>query len=178
MAADHYLTSAYYVHWLHAIEELCIQDGFFTRQQLVERQTAVINGTLPEPPTEVDPTVLQKLRETFKAIAHVGLGAKRPDQPQTFKTGDIIKARLMVTSGHTRSPHFVWGKTGRVVCYAGTYPKPETSAARAGENPEPTYTVTFDGKELWGDAAEPNSSLTLDLFASYMDLVPDVAQAA
>lgn len=52
------------------------------------------------------------------------------------------------------------------------------SAARAGENPEPTYTVTFDGKELWGDAAEPNSSLTLDLFASYMDLVPDVAQAA
>lgn len=178
MPADRYLKTAYYVHWLEAIEELCVRDGFVTREELAERQAAVRGDKLPAAPTAVDPTVLEKLREGAKGIAYVGLGAKRPDQPQNFKIGDTVKARIKAVPGHTRLPRFLWEKTGTILSYAGTYPMPDTVAHRKGENPEPSYTVVFDGKELWGESAEPNSSVTLDLFESYMDLVPATAKAA
>ena len=34
--------------------------------------------------------------------------------------------------------------------------------------PEPLYTVAFDGSELWGSTAEPNSTVLADLWDSYL----------
>ncbi|MFK0382341.1 nitrile hydratase subunit beta [Agrobacterium sp. NPDC090273] len=178
MPADRYLNTMYYVHWLESMEELVIRDGHVTRAELEERQKMVLAGTLPEPPTAVDPEVLEKLRQGAKGIAYVGLQARRPDGIQNYKVGDKVTARLKAVPGHTRLPRFVWGKTGTIVSYAGTYPMPDTIAHRKGENPEPSYTVVFDGKELWGEQAEPNSSVVLDLFESYMDPATDLKTAA
>jgi nitrile hydratase len=77
---------------------------------------------------------------------------------------------MKAVDGHTRLPRYLWGKTGVVLAYSGTYPFADTNAHKQGENPEPTYAVRFEGKEIWGDSAEPNTSVTVDLFESYMDL--------
>jgi nitrile hydratase subunit beta len=50
---------------------------------------------------------------------------------------------------------------------------PDTNAHGQGEQPEPVYGVRFDARELWGDTAEPNQRVFIDLWESY--LVPDPA---
>lgn len=171
MGSAYYLTSAYYEHWLEALEELGQRDGFFTKEELVARQKAIRENTqISLPSGEPDISVVQHLKESARNIAYVGLGARRPDAPQNYLVGDQIRARSRAVRGHTRLPRFVWGKRGVIVSYSGTYPYADTVAHRLGENPEPTYAVRFDGRELWGPEAEPNTSVTMDLFESYMDL--------
>ena len=45
---------------------------------------------------------------------------------------------------------------------------PDTNAHGKGENPQYVYTVEFVGEELWGDSAEPETFVELDLFESYL----------
>ncbi|MGW4336408.1 nitrile hydratase subunit beta [Rhodococcus koreensis] len=177
MPPAEYLTTPYYVHWLEAIEELCVRDGFVTRAELAERQQAVREGTLPAPAeSEPDPEVVTTLIDGARKIAYVGLEARRPDQPQAYSVGDRVRSKTMAVPGHTRLPRYVWDKPGVIVSYSGTYPLPDTVAHRLGENPEPTYAVRFDGVDLWGPGAEPDTSVTLDLFESYMTLDTDAAR--
>jgi hypothetical protein len=35
---------------------------------------------------------------------------------------------------------------------------------------EPVYVVRFEARELWGDAAEANSVLCIDMWESYLEL--------
>ncbi len=37
--------------------------------------------------------------------------------------------------------------------------------------PQPMYAVRFAGTELWGDQAEANSSVVLDMWESYLEEV-------
>jgi nitrile hydratase beta subunit len=166
-----YMNTAYYVHWLEAIEVLMVRDGLLTLEEIEQRQAEIRAGKeFPKPTSEPDPEVVSRLREGAKNIAYVGLGARRPDKPQNFTVGQRVTAKVRPVPGHTRLPRFVWGKTGTIVAYCGTYPLADTIAHRNGENPEPTYAVRFEGKDLWGDSAEPNTSVTLDLYESYIDI--------
>ena len=46
---------------------------------------------------------------------------------------------------------------------------PDDNAHGRGENPQYLYTVRFEAIELWGDAAETNNAVHIDLFESYLD---------
>jgi nitrile hydratase len=35
--------------------------------------------------------------------------------------------------------------------------------------PQPLYSVRFDGRELWGESAEENERVHLDLWESYLE---------
>jgi nitrile hydratase len=48
------------------------------------------------------------------------------------------------------------------------YVFPDTNAVGLGEQPQPLYTVLFQARELWADSAEPNSTVCLDLWESYL----------
>jgi len=48
---------------------------------------------------------------------------------------------------------------------------PDDHAHGRGENPQYRYTVRFDGRELWGGAAEPGTVVLLDLFEPYLEPV-------
>ena len=39
----------------------------------------------------------------------------------------------------------------------------------AGENPQWLYTVTFDGRELWGDDGDPNLKVSVDAWEPYLE---------
>ena len=45
---------------------------------------------------------------------------------------------------------------------------PDTHAHGQGEQPQPLYSVRFDARELWGESAEPNQAVHIDLWESYL----------
>lgn len=168
MPPGRYHETSYYVHWLHSMEQLAMREGWFTAAELSTRQDQVRSGDpLPEPP-QPDPEKARTMSEGARGIAYVGLGARRPELPRAFAVGDRVRAGQKAVPGHTRLPWFVWNKPGVVVANSGTFPLPDTIAHRQGENPEPVYAVRFEGTDLWGENAEPGTSVTLDLWESYM----------
>ena len=72
-------------------------------------------------------------------------------------------------AGHTRRPRYTWGKRGTVVGYHFATVLPERSARGEHGAGEHFYTVEFDGRELWGDDAEPGTAVRIDLFESYLE---------
>jgi nitrile hydratase len=46
---------------------------------------------------------------------------------------------------------------------------PDSNAHGHGRQPQAVYSVRFDGRELWGESAEPRASLYIDLWESYLD---------
>lgn len=87
----------------------------------------------------------------------------------TFAVGDMVRTKNHNPPGHTRLPGYARNRTGRVELLQGGWVYPDTHAHHEGENPEHVYAVRFEGDELWGADAEPGTSVTLDLFESYLE---------
>ena len=46
---------------------------------------------------------------------------------------------------------------------------PDSNAHGQGENPQWVYTVVFDGREIWGDDADPTLTVSIDAWESYLE---------
>ncbi|WP_159803480.1 nitrile hydratase subunit beta [Arthrobacter zhaoguopingii] len=169
MPPAEYLQTPYFTHWLTALEALYSSRGFVTREEIRTRQEALRNGAPLPPPPAADSQVAEHLISTMRRIAFEGGGVRRPEVPSSFSVGDRVRAKTLAVPGHTRAPRYIWGRTGTVVSYSGVYSLPDTVAHHRGENPEPVFGVRFDGQELWGPDAEPGTSVTVDLWESYME---------
>jgi nitrile hydratase len=91
-----------------------------------------------------------------------------------------VRALNRHPAGHTRVPRYARGRCGVVECLHGLHVFPERHAASApgapfDEAPQWLYTVRFDGRELWGDDAEPDTSLSIDAWESTLEPAPEVA---
>ena len=56
-----------------------------------------------------------------------------------------------------------------VVRVAPAFSLPDVAAHGLPPRQEPTYHVRFDARELWGDAAEANTAVVVDLWQSYLE---------
>ncbi len=70
---------------------------------------------------------------------------------------------------HTRLPRYARGKRGIVEAVHGAHAYPDSNAHGKGEDPQWLYTVRFDGRELWGEDADPTLSVSIDAFEPYLD---------
>jgi len=86
-----------------------------------------------------------------------------------FAVGDAVRAKNLHPPGHIRLPGYAKGKRGSVVLRQGAWVFPDTNAHGLGECPEHAYAVRFEGRELWGEDAEPDTCVHLDLFESYLE---------
>jgi nitrile hydratase len=77
----------------------------------------------------------------------------------------------MHPGGHTRLPRYVRGRQGAVARVHPACIFPDTHAHGRGENPQYVYSVRFAAAELWGEDAEPNAAVLLDLFEPYLEAV-------
>jgi nitrile hydratase len=68
-------------------------------------------------------------------------------------------------------PRYARGKRGVIDTHRGCHVFPDTHAHGLGEQPQHVYSVRFEARELWGDVAEPNQRLYLDLWESYLQAV-------
>jgi nitrile hydratase len=166
MDPAHYLASSYYEHWLDGLVRLLTEKGVISAEALDARTsffqarpeapaTAALSAPLP-PPAPREPR-----REPESSF--------RPETaPPRFAPGDLVVTKNLHPRGHTRLPRYTRGKRGVVAVRRGTHVFPDTNAHGLGEQPQPLYSVRFEARELWGDAAEPNQHVYSDLWESYL----------
>jgi nitrile hydratase len=165
MSPAHYLRASYYEKWLDGITRLFVEKGVVSEVELAERMAffgerpeapaaAAIRGPLPERIPFNPGWVQDAIRET---------GARPRYQP-----GDVVTTRNFHPHGHTRLPRYARGKRGVIARYHGVHVFPDTNAHGQGEQPQPLYSVRFDGRELWGESAEANQQVHIDLWESYL----------
>ncbi len=71
--------------------------------------------------------------------------------------------------GHTQLPRFARGKLGRIETVQGFHVFPDSNAHRLGEAPQWLYTVVFDATEIWGRDGDPNGTISIDAWESYLE---------
>ena len=163
MEPGHYLRASYFERWRTSVEQNLIRSGALRADDLDERRRTIDQGTKPPTP--------QQGRDE----AHAPPLGQRPgfvreiDAPPRFRNGARVRTRNLNPAGHTRLPGYARGKSGRIDRVYPGFVFPDTNAHGKGENPQYLYNVRFEASELWGDAAEPASSVAIDLFESYLE---------
>ncbi|GLK68022.1 nitrile hydratase subunit beta [Hansschlegelia plantiphila] len=171
MDAAAYLTDGYYGRWLFAMERILNRKGVVRRAEVDQRIAQSADG-------EVAPVDPADRGWPLPDERRIPWGAWRKDVEVApkFAVGDRVRVRNHQPAGHTRLTHYVRDKVGTVtVVNAQAWVYPDTRAHNAGENLQPVYNVAFTSEEVWGDAAEPNTVVRVDLSEDYLDLEAAVA---
>jgi len=156
-----YLADSYYESWLKRLEVISVDAGFVSRDELAAGRSLVRPSN--DSPVAVGPA-------DALAIVKKGSSYRRPQtSPPRFKVGDPVRVREMTATGHTRAPRYCRRRRGAVHEIWGNFVFPDTNAALAGENPQPLYSVRFEGRELWGAAAGPKDAVYIDLWEDYLE---------
>ncbi len=161
-----YLASSYYERWLIAMEKALIEKKLLSAEDLDEKTEFFRSHPEASLPRRDDPHSLELLMNTM--FARQPLHQEVGVEPQ-FKVGGLVKARNINPAGHTRLPRYVRGKKGVIARYYGVHDFQDTSAEGSRSGPQPVYNVRFEGRELWGDSAEQNQSLYVDMWESYLE---------
>jgi nitrile hydratase subunit beta len=162
-----YLSSRYYEHWLHTIENNLVEKGVLSEAEVEARTTLYRENPEAPLPDRADPEQV----ELLLSIHRSGASTRMPtDAAPRFRVGDVVRARNYNPSGHTRLARYLRGKRGVVDRIHGSFVFPDTNALRQGENPQHVYSVRFDAREVWGpETAEPNETIYFDLWEPYLE---------
>ena len=79
-----------------------------------------------------------------------------------------MRTRNIHPHTHTRLPRYARGRSGVIECVRGFHVFPDT-AAMGDENPQWLYTVLFDGRELWGESADPTLNVSIEAWEPYLE---------
>ena len=177
--------SGYYQRWLATLEQMLLDRGVLAPGEI----DAHLSG---KPPTVHGHTQPGPLRRALsRRVVRTAVGPMPPwlarlypriqdvlhskAAPPRFALGDRVVVSAAPTAPaeiHTRLPRYTWGKCGTIVGCHGATVLPERSARGEHGAGERFYTVEFDGRELWGDNAEPGTAVRIDLFESYLEAMP------
>ncbi|WP_300297379.1 nitrile hydratase subunit beta [Ferrovibrio sp.] len=155
-----YLAKSYYEIWLAGLERLMAERGLVSAEEIEA-------GRVLAPPKQL-PRIL-KAEAVPAVLAKGGPTERETTQPARFKIGDRVRAKNMHPAGHTRLPRYVRGHVGIVELLHGMHVFPDASARGEAEQPQWLYTVRFAARELWGEAADPTLSVSVDAWDSYLE---------
>ncbi|MFN0145868.1 MAG: nitrile hydratase subunit beta [Dehalococcoidia bacterium] len=160
MEPVHYLASSYFEHWLDGITRVLIERGAVAASELDARTAAYADGQ-ESPPHAIG----ARLPE-----ARIGGGTVRREvtAPPRFRAGDRVRTETWALPGHTRLARYARGKHGTIRVRHGAYVFPDANAHGLGEQPHHLYSVGFPAAELWGESAEPGTSVFIDLWEPYL----------
>jgi nitrile hydratase len=150
MDPAHYLASPYYEHWLTGLATLLVERGWVDPAELDQRAGGPVPRSRPD-----------------RGVALEEDGGDRTEP--RFAVGERVRVRAWHPSGHTRAPRYVQGKHGDVVRYDGVYSVPDVEAHSPVKRLEPTYSVRFSARELWGDGGAEGEVVHVDLWESYLE---------
>lgn len=149
MEPAHYLASPYYEHWLTGLATLLVEGGVVDAAELDRRA----GGRFP------------RSRPNRGVAPEAGLDRAEPRYP----VGAHVRVREWHPSGHTRAPRYAQGKLGVVVRHDGAFSVPDVEAHSDATRTEPTYSVRFTARELWGEGGGTGDVVHVDLWESYLD---------
>ena len=150
-----YLRGGYYGRWYAAVERSLVHAGVLTPEDIEQRMKQPVARAKSEQPSSWRPVTPNYVREV--------------DAPPKFAAGQKVVTRNYQPSGHTRLPAYGRCRHGVIVRVHPAMVYPDDNAMLRGENPQYVYTVRFEAVELWGDAAEPNTVVHIDLFEPYLE---------
>ena len=162
----HYLRSSYYEKWLHARVKGLIDSGVLTAEELQAREARYRDRPDTPMPRREDPEQVQVVLASLRT--HRSPRRDVDAQPQ-FALGDPVRVRNLHPPGHTRLPRYVRGKCGAVVRFYGFQDVQDAPPPGIAVEPQAVYAVRFAAAELWGDAAEANSTVCIDMWESYLE---------
>jgi len=155
-----YLSKSYFEIWLAGLERLMLERNLISSDE-------VEAGHSLHP---VKPVAKTLTPEGVAGMLHRGGPTERAAmRPAYFAPGDRVRARTIHPPTHTRLPQYVRGHAGIVERVLGCHVYPDSNARGAGENPQWLYTVTFDGRELWGDDGDPDLKVSVDAWEPYLE---------
>lgn len=157
-----YYNASYYEIWIRALEKLLERHGFVSADE-IEAGHKIWKGVVPK-------RVL-KAGDVAETLARGGPCDRAVLTAPKFKPGDRVRTINEHPKGHTRLPRYARGKTGVVEAWREGYVFPDTNAHGKGENPQHVYTVTFEGRELWGKKSDPALTVSIDAWESYLEHV-------
>ncbi len=157
--ADYY-KSTYYEIWQKGLERLLLRHGVVTEAELAA-------GRSLQPGPE-SPRILEAERVPA-ALRRGGPVDRPPTREARFAVGDRVTTKTMHPSGHTRLPRYARGSTGTVETVHGCHVYPDSNAHGHGEDPQWLYTVSFNGRDLWGPDAEAGLTVSIDAWEPYLD---------
>ena len=155
-----YESLSYYQVWIKGLEKLMSDRGLVGADELSA-------GRMLHPPQ----ALARVLRAAdVPAVLAKGAPTERPAATAArFQRGDRVRTRATGVNHHTRLPGYARGKLGCIEHVRGVHVFADTHAQQLGEQPQWLYTVVFDGRELWGDAATPGLTVSIDAWEPYLE---------
>jgi nitrile hydratase subunit beta len=157
-----YLSRSYYQIWFDGLERLMLERGLIASDEIAA-------GKPLHPARPVAKTLTP---DGVAAMLHRGGPTEREARtPALFTVGDRVHAKTIHPATHTRLPQYVRGHAGIIERVLGCHVFPDSNALGAGESPQWLYTVSFEGRELWGDASDPNLQVSIDAWEPYLERI-------
>ncbi len=155
-----YLSFPYYRIWFEAACKLMLDRGMVTELELASGESDIAAIAVP------------RIMEAAKVWDMIHSLAGAADRPATgepaFSVGDAVCTINAHPAGHTRLPRYARGKTGTIEAVIGHHVYPDVSGNDGGDVAEWLYRVRFSARELWGEQANPNDSVTVDLWQPHL----------
>ncbi len=165
-----YLTASYYERWMQACIQACIDAGALTAEELETRMSDLRDNPDTAIPQRQDPESLSKWIERMHTSKTI---RRETDRTPQFAIGDTVRARNIHPVGHTRLPRYVRGQPGVITRFYGFHDVQDHLPLGTDAPPEPVYAVRFEARALWGEAAEPNGALYIDMWERYLEPAPE-----
>ena len=162
-----YCEFSYYNKWISALANLLVARGVISSVEF------------SDPIQKMHPLSSRKLLavEVAKVLSKGAPTSRSVDDPPKFLVGQSVKTRRaqnkFVSGGHTRLPKYAERSKGKIEICHGAHVFPDAHAHDLGEQPEHLYTVSFLASELWESPENPNDTLCVDIWESYMEPVND-----
>ncbi|WP_323671946.1 nitrile hydratase subunit beta [Candidatus Poriferisodalis multihospitum] len=187
---DDYFKNGYFGRWLAGFEVLLDEYGVVSRSDLALRMAELRDVALLEAGRrDLIPTATSQATPARRVapVADRNPASLPPDRPTPtpqrrtvrreladpprFNVGDHVVAAAPAQPGHTRLPGYAENKLGIVVKLHPAEVLPDSTAHNRGERPQHVYCVGYDAQTLWGDEAEPNTTIHVDLYECYLTAV-------
>ena len=162
-----YCAFSYYEKWISALANLLVARGVISSDEF------------SDPIQKMHPLSSRKLLavEVAKVLGKGAPTSRSVEDPPKFLVGQNVKTRRaqnkFVYGGHTRLPKYAERSKGKIEICHGAHVFPDAHAHDLGERPEHLYTVSFLASELWESPENPNDTLCVDIWESYMEPVND-----
>ena len=162
-----YCEFSYYNKWISALANLLVARGVISSDEF------------SDPIQKMHPLSSRKLLavEVAKVLSKGTPTSRSVEDPPKFLVGQNVKTRRaqnkFVSGGHTRLPKYAERSKGKIEICHGAHVFPDAHAHDLGEQPEHLYTVSFLASELWESPENPNDTLCVDIWESYMEPVND-----
>lgn len=163
--ALHWLAAPYYLHWVDGMDRMLVEKQIATEEEL---KTGKSTTELPLWAKELKAIEVDEI-EPIVMTNHPVTGD--PGAGPKFKVGDRVRAININPRTHTRLPRYIRGHIGTIASHPDAFVYADDRAHGKGDNPKHTYSVRFEGAELWGPDAGPKDAVYIDLYETYLEAV-------